>query len=149
MLFVVLFFFFFKQKTAYEMRISDWSSDVCSSDLMVAKHSRAVRTGENRLGHVLADLAPADVPRRDDIDIARPVSGHIPVAEADSCVCPPIGIFGDALNERTGTVPTTDDCSLYSHAPLSIHTTSHRHTLFTYRSVTSSTQTSHLSFLNF
>src|SRR3546814_18432358 len=29
----VFFFFFFKQKTAYEMRISDWSSDVCSSDL--------------------------------------------------------------------------------------------------------------------
>src|SRR3546814_20904721 len=32
----VFMFFFFKQKTAYEMRISDWSSDVCSSDLMVA-----------------------------------------------------------------------------------------------------------------
>src|SRR3546814_2012903 len=31
---VWFFFFFFKQKTAYEMRISDWSSDVCSSDLM-------------------------------------------------------------------------------------------------------------------
>src|SRR3546814_3109877 len=30
-------FFFFKQKTAYEMRISDWSSDVCSSDLVGAK----------------------------------------------------------------------------------------------------------------
>src|SRR3546814_3636903 len=30
-----LIFFFFKQKTAYEMRISDWSSDVCSSDLPV------------------------------------------------------------------------------------------------------------------
>src|SRR3546814_5607955 len=29
-------FFFFKQKTAYEMRISDWSSDVCSSDLLSA-----------------------------------------------------------------------------------------------------------------
>src|SRR3546814_4587829 len=29
----IIFFFFFKQKTAYEMRISDWSSDVCSSDL--------------------------------------------------------------------------------------------------------------------
>src|SRR3546814_3121577 len=28
-----ILFFFFKQKTAYEMRISDWSSDVCSSDL--------------------------------------------------------------------------------------------------------------------
>src|SRR3546814_1910206 len=32
-IFVVYVFFFFKQKTAYEMRISDWSSDVCSSDL--------------------------------------------------------------------------------------------------------------------
>src|SRR3546814_8446952 len=30
----VVMFFFFKQKTAYEMRISDWSSDVCSSDLL-------------------------------------------------------------------------------------------------------------------
>src|SRR3546814_3678552 len=31
--FLFVFVFFFKQKTAYEMRISDWSSDVCSSDL--------------------------------------------------------------------------------------------------------------------
>src|SRR3546814_2521723 len=31
---VCFVFFFFKQKTAYEMRISDWSSDVCSSDLL-------------------------------------------------------------------------------------------------------------------
>src|SRR3546814_17881668 len=30
---MLFYFFFFKQKTAYEMRISDWSSDVCSSDL--------------------------------------------------------------------------------------------------------------------
>src|SRR3546814_7517005 len=30
-----MLFFFFKQKTAYEMRISDWSSDVCSSDLTI------------------------------------------------------------------------------------------------------------------
>src|SRR3546814_14664467 len=37
------FFFFFKQKTAYEMRISDWSSDVCSSDLLgVAVNSPAL-----------------------------------------------------------------------------------------------------------
>src|SRR3546814_6372150 len=34
----ICFFFFFKQKTAYEMRISDWSSDVCSSDLMTHNH---------------------------------------------------------------------------------------------------------------
>src|SRR3546814_18661544 len=37
----VFCFFFFKQKTAYEMRISDWSSDVCSSDLV----STIVQTG--------------------------------------------------------------------------------------------------------
>src|SRR3546814_11365026 len=35
--FLAFFFFFFKQKTAYEMRISDWSSDVCSSDLLSAE----------------------------------------------------------------------------------------------------------------
>src|SRR3546814_5124800 len=44
-----LHFFFFKQKTAYEMRISDWSSDVCSSDLP--------RHGSYRTG--LRDATPA------------------------------------------------------------------------------------------
>src|SRR3546814_8839084 len=38
-MYVLCMFFFFKQKTAYEMRISDWSSDVCSSDL--ARHGCA------------------------------------------------------------------------------------------------------------
>src|SRR3546814_10121620 len=37
MCYVVHLFFFFKQKTAYELRISDWSSDVCSSDLLFHK----------------------------------------------------------------------------------------------------------------
>src|SRR3546814_20844479 len=41
---MVFFFFFFKQKTAYEMRISDWSSDVCSSDLGHAR-IRVVQVG--------------------------------------------------------------------------------------------------------
>src|SRR3546814_5144691 len=40
-----MLFFFFKQKTAYEMRISDWSSDVCSSDL-----SYRIRQMEDVLG---------------------------------------------------------------------------------------------------
>src|SRR3546814_8394064 len=39
-------FFFFKQKTAYEMRISDWSSDVCSSDLVTAKEAKRLESGE-------------------------------------------------------------------------------------------------------
>src|SRR3546814_7218936 len=52
MLFFV--FFFFKQKTAYEMRISDWSSDVCSSDLhidfLLDEHARAMVGHEHRIG---------------------------------------------------------------------------------------------------
>src|SRR3546814_10906998 len=40
-------FFFFKQKTAYELRISDWSSDVCSSDLS-AHCCRGCRAGRGR-----------------------------------------------------------------------------------------------------
>src|SRR3546814_15017499 len=49
---IIYVFFFFKQKTAYEMRISDWSSDVCSSDLADERrcatrlHSRARRSAE-------------------------------------------------------------------------------------------------------
>src|SRR3546814_4500048 len=43
------FVFFFKQKTAYEMRISDWSSDVCSSDLEISLAARSL--------YGLADLA--------------------------------------------------------------------------------------------
>src|SRR3546814_2763442 len=41
-MFLLVFFFFFKQKTAYEMRISDWSSDVCSSDLYAPRADNAV-----------------------------------------------------------------------------------------------------------
>src|SRR3546814_517414 len=41
-------FFFFKQKTAYEMRISDWSSDVCSSDLIWQHSSRNARREASR-----------------------------------------------------------------------------------------------------
>src|SRR3546814_8454978 len=41
--FCVCLFFFFKQKTAYEMRISDWSSDVCSSDLPTPSTCRRIQ----------------------------------------------------------------------------------------------------------
>src|SRR3546814_1805497 len=43
---VLCIFFFFKQKTAYEMRISDWSSDVCSSDLFALYLKKRNVTGE-------------------------------------------------------------------------------------------------------
>src|SRR3546814_8029290 len=53
----LLCFFFFKQKTAYEMRISDWSSDVCSSDLdpdraAVHPHANQSSRRELRARHV-------------------------------------------------------------------------------------------------
>src|SRR3546814_6238645 len=51
-------FFFFKQKTAYEMRISDWSSDVCSSDLLAANLSAAfVEAGHRSTMLALCDAA--------------------------------------------------------------------------------------------
>src|SRR3546814_10508591 len=50
------FVFFFKQKTAYEMRISDWSSDVCSSDLVFdAIDHEALRVAAQRAEHAHGD----------------------------------------------------------------------------------------------
>src|SRR3546814_7413795 len=43
-------FFFFKQKTAYEMRISDWSSDVCSSDLFQNAGGQTINQDETGFG---------------------------------------------------------------------------------------------------
>src|SRR3546814_3234165 len=73
-----MFFFFFKQKTAYEMRISDWSSDVCSSDLAVeAEYGRGGEAPEPfklPLGNGGAErrdhLAHAGLVERDRIHIA-------------------------------------------------------------------------------
>src|SRR3546814_7902366 len=78
--FRVFYFFFFKQKTAYEMRISDWSSDVCSSDLswtfLHLVQVRAVALGlhflarnESQRGRVDAIAVPAA--------IGRPIGEHM------------------------------------------------------------------------
>src|SRR3546814_5324347 len=48
---MLYFFLFFKQKSAYEMRISDWSSDVCSSDLHgCLSHARLLRQAQLEMG---------------------------------------------------------------------------------------------------
>src|SRR3546814_4827190 len=52
-------FFFFKQKTAYEMRISDWSSDVCSSDLLSRRRDRKGVDQSRRLRDDTGDAAGA------------------------------------------------------------------------------------------
>src|SRR3546814_3909768 len=72
----VILFFFFKQKTAYEMRISDWSSDVCSSDLCLRGARDDVETAAERREAGDVDLVEgAGVPRveveRVEVDTAR------------------------------------------------------------------------------
>src|SRR3546814_7619704 len=89
----VLFFFFFKQKTAYEMRISDWSSDVCSSDLL-------------RFPWYGGESARSPVSRR-LCNTGRPLPGP--------CACPRLGLdprperasFGADREARTRVQPAT------------------------------------------
>src|SRR3546814_8912080 len=76
-----LLFFFFKQKTAYEMRISDWSSDVCSSDLRTLLDPRRQpeqRIADDDSGMMRGDVRELRPPRH----VADGV--HPPVARARS-----------------------------------------------------------------
>src|SRR3546814_4812936 len=91
-------FFFFKQKTAYEMRISDWSSDVCSSDLRrqrPTRNSRASRTDRGFQTHARRPwrgrAAPLRHSRNDRDTTARP---------------PPSGPRASAPGRRTRRRPT-------------------------------------------
>src|SRR3546814_13529011 len=62
--------FFFKQKTAYEMRISDWSSDVCSSDRHPARE----------VAEALESEMEARAHRAGQPNLARPLGSHLPVS---------------------------------------------------------------------
>src|SRR3546814_3897500 len=79
----IILFFFFKQKTAYEMRISDWSSDVCSSDLMAQRlglpMSKVVCSIERH-----ANTSAASVPLAFDEAVrdGRIKPGHLVLMEA-------------------------------------------------------------------
>src|SRR3546814_6634465 len=100
-------FFFFKQKTAYEMRISDWSSDVCSSDLLGdivedRLHHRAVaRPGPLRL----AGRARGEEDGREVVAGQR--RQHRRVA------APRIGDRRDRLVDRTRDVERDDLCAMF------------------------------------
>src|SRR3546814_532250 len=103
-------FFFFKQKTAYEMRISDWSSDVCSSDLCISvflllhgfdSHEpiRRVEIAEILLifDYIFADHLAGFVsvisasPKGPDKPCNRPVSEHIGQNLRPLLRCQPLG----------------------------------------------------------
>src|SRR3546814_2478992 len=64
-------FFFFKQKTAYEMRISDWSSDVCSSDLIERLPVRIIADIRRRLAGYGMRARPAQRVIAEDVSFHR------------------------------------------------------------------------------
>src|SRR3546814_13076973 len=79
-------FFFFKQKTAYEVRISDWSSDVCSSDLhapaAIPLASPNAYVDALRDAHVWADVASRKAEIRHQIEKqAATLRGHARITE--------------------------------------------------------------------
>src|SRR3546814_2850043 len=65
---MLLRFFFFKQKTAYEMRISDWSSDVCSSDLVHPEYAK-LAPWRHDPARAKALLAEAGYPEGVDVEL--------------------------------------------------------------------------------
>src|SRR3546814_6330626 len=65
-----IFFFFFKQKTAYEMRISDWSSDVRSSDLLPCRQLHVLNHAAGRDAKHLVTLVRGPVSH---VDVLRPL----------------------------------------------------------------------------
>src|SRR3546814_12274011 len=109
------FLFFFKQKTAYEMRISDWSSDVCSSDLaLAAAHAqsrpRCLAAGRDRLrGGPDAGPHRGAAGPRGDVRAAEPAGPRgrdalrgAPAAGLDRPLRPPPARAGLRLRRKTG-----------------------------------------------
>src|SRR3546814_19270250 len=94
------FVFFFKQKTAYEMRISDWSSDVCSSDLREAHRQR---DGEPTRKHIGAERH----------DIPHTVAGQPAAAERHGLIA-----FDDQLAEEEMTVHRKEEKGHQAHQAL-------------------------------
>src|SRR3546814_8999027 len=76
-------FFFFKQKTAYEMRISDWSSDVCSSDLAGGARHQAEADDVHLLARGDQRSAHGEHRHPQQVEPSQP-SGHAEIGRA-SC----------------------------------------------------------------
>src|SRR3546814_19726828 len=92
---VLVYFFFFKQKTAYEMRISDWSSDVCSSDLLARIGIGAI-VRENAQGFCFRPCSANVTALRFDQDVQQ---SHIPF---DARVLKPVAHLQAILDDRPG-----------------------------------------------
>src|SRR3546814_8911429 len=96
---MLLFFccFFFKQKTAYEMCISDWSSDVCSSDLLLKAERLGEKMNVGKALELLSERTFGVAGNADDLDLRallpefadqrRPVHAQIGRASCRERVC--------------------------------------------------------------
>src|SRR3546814_3441153 len=114
--FISSFFFFFKQKTAYEMRISDWSSDVCSSDLRV--RDAAARYIEFCKSTVPSELSLKGL--RIALDCAHGANyqvGPAVFAELGAQVIN-IGTTPDGVNINNGVRSTRSEEHTSEHQPL-------------------------------
>src|SRR3546814_19656145 len=116
-------FFFCKQKTAYEMRISDWSSDVCSSDLINCAHCHSL-TGPARVSGLWLDSANAD-PRA--LGVCKPPVAAGKGAEGRAFDIVPGDAPGSVLSHRIaitdpGAMMPTTGRSLTRAARFALHT---------------------------
>src|SRR3546814_16024961 len=105
---LLYYVFFFKQKTAYEMRISDWSSDVCSSDLRDQGYAGAVRRARSRRsrgGHRAANGGRQEMGRFRD--------GGGAVSDDDD--------LDPGFAERFQRADTREPCQLYLVPPLDVY----------------------------
>src|SRR3546814_4814426 len=110
MCFFIILFFFFKQKTAYEMRISDWSSDVCSSDLnadvcnALEGHEPTIGEGHRNLCQRL-QIGACHI-RQADGDRKTPVTleDHSGIASADGGGNSVLNDLGSRSEEHTSAL---------------------------------------------
>src|SRR3546814_1037834 len=82
-----VFFFFFKQKTAYEMRISDWSSDVCSSDLIFCWLDMICTLDDPAIMAESADACAKNLDQVSDPETRRKLTPEIGRASCRERVC--------------------------------------------------------------
>src|SRR3546814_10384802 len=91
-------FVFFKQKTAYDVRISDWSSDVCSSDLKLFIKTYGCQMNvydSARMADVLTPLGYAPTPTPDDADMVILNTCHIREKASEK-------VYSDSEERRVG-----------------------------------------------
>src|SRR3546814_7197969 len=116
------YFFFFKQKTAYEMRISDWSSDVCSSDLEAPQSTRNPyperirQTDRPRVDGLLHHERTGRAGTGNPLLRSSHRSGSTgqPIPPAAGCRAPGQGQAGPCRKDRVAWLDTTPCCRLGS-----------------------------------